>query len=167
MEKVWSQGGRIYIFDYTSRIRDSPREFTSGTIANYEGYRTHVAAGLRALKRCVGVFFVTGTRGSADSLVPDGIKEDPPLLAKQLVLATVAWTSRLIDLTSSAVSTSQPVDIIQLTAVEADRLRRIPIAIDLDSGIFVFLHMPDTNILKCERHGYGYETRVSATTPAG
>ena len=182
-KQVQSQGGQINIFEDASNIRDPHREFTSGTLQNCEGYlnpRGGWADSAEAVRhlasQCatLGVSFITGTRGSVDSLVLDGtcvigvnVKEGLPLLAEHVVLATGAWTSRLIDLTSSAVSTAQPVGFIQLAADEADRLRRMPIAIDLDSGFFVFPPTPSSNILKCARHGYGYETRVSMTTPAG
>ena len=182
-EQVQSQGGEINIFDNASHIRDVHSEFRSGTLQNCEGYLNprggwadsaeavrHLASQCAAL----GASFVTGTRGSVDSLVLDGmrvvgvnVKEGPPLLAEHVILATGAWTSRLIDLASSAVSTAQPVGFIQLTADEANLIRRMPIAIDLDSGFFVFPPTLGSNILKCARHGYGYETHVSMTTPAG
>ncbi|KFX94251.1 hypothetical protein O988_06407 [Pseudogymnoascus sp. VKM F-3808] len=182
-ELVQSQGGDINIFGSAASIRDAHREFTSGTLQDCEGYLNprggwaDSGGAVRHLaSKCadLGVSFVTGSRGTIDSLLLEGtrvigvnVKEGPPLLAEHVVLATGAWTSRLIDLTSSAVSTGQPVGYIQLTADEADILRRMPIAIDLDSGFFVFPPTPDSNILKCARHGYGYETRVSMTTPAG
>ncbi|KFY95399.1 hypothetical protein V500_02791 [Pseudogymnoascus sp. VKM F-4518 (FW-2643)] len=182
-EQVQSQGGEINIFDNASQIRDVHREFMSGTLQNCEGYlnpRGGWADSAEAVRhlasQCValGVSFVTGTRGSVDSLVLDdtrvigvNVKEGPPLLAEHVILATGAWTSRLIDLASSAVSTAQPVGFIQLTADEADLIWRMPIALDLDSGFFVFPPTLGSNILKCARHGYGYETRVSMTTPAG
>lgn len=182
-EQVQSQGGEINIFDNASQIRDAHHEFTSGALQNCEGYLNprggwadsaeairHLASQCAAL----GVSFITGTCGTVDSLVLDGmcvvgvnVKEGPPLLAEHVILATGAWTSQLIDLASSAVSTAQPVGYIQLTANEADLIRRTPVAIDLDSGFFVFPPTLDSNILKCARHGYGYETRVSMTTPAG
>ena len=83
-----------------------------------------------------------------------------------VILATGLWTSRLIDITSSAISTAQPVGFFQITADEADRSRKTSIAIDLDRGFFVFPPMLGSNILKCARHGSAYETRVSMTTPA-
>ncbi|KFZ16085.1 hypothetical protein V501_02400 [Pseudogymnoascus sp. VKM F-4519 (FW-2642)] len=182
-EQVQSQGGEINIFENASRIRDAHCEFTSGTLRNCEGYLNprggwadsagavrHLASQCSAL----GASFVTGIRGSVDSLVLDGtrvvgvnVMEGPPLLAEHVILATGAWTSRLIDITSNAISTAQPVGFTQLTADEADMLRRMPIAIDLASGFFVFPPTPGSNILKCARHGYGYETRVSMTTPTG
>lgn len=48
--------------------------------------------------------------------------------------------------TSTAVSIAQPVRFIQLTAEEADRLRGMPIGLDLDSGFFVFPPMPDRGL---------------------
>ncbi|KAI4264731.1 MAG: hypothetical protein L6R42_000174 [Xanthoria sp. 1 TBL-2021] len=182
-EQVQSQGGQIHILEDASRIQDTHREFASGTLQDCEGYlnpRSGWADSAEAIRHlasqcaAVGVCFRSGPRGSVESLLLDGtrvlgvnVREGPPLLAEHVVLATGAWTTRLIDLASSAVSTAQPVGFIQLTADEADRLRRMPIAIDLESGFFVFPPTPDSNILKCARHGYGYETRVSVTTPAG
>ncbi|OBT60747.1 hypothetical protein VE03_10874 [Pseudogymnoascus sp. 23342-1-I1] len=182
-EQVQSQGGEIKVFDNASHIRDAHREFASGTLQNCEGYLNprgawadsaeavrHLASQCAAL----GASFVTGIRGSVDSLVLKGtrvvgvnVKEGPPMLAEHVILATGAWTPRLIDITSNAASTAQPVGFTQLTADEADMLRRMPIAIDFTSGFFVFPPTPGSNILKCARHGYGYETRVSVTTPTG
>ncbi|OKL59921.1 hypothetical protein UA08_04652 [Talaromyces atroroseus] len=176
-EQVQSQGTQISIFDDASQIRNAHREFASGTLQQYQGYlnpRAGWADSAEAIRflaaQCaaLGVSFVTGTRGSVESLVLDGaqvvgvnVREGPALLADHVILATGAWTPRLIDLTSSAVSTAQPVGFIQLTADEADRIRNMPIAIDFSSGFFVFPPTPRSNILKCARHGYGYETRVS------
>lgn len=182
-EQVQSQGGKINVFDNASQIRDVHREFTSGTLQNCEGYlnpRGGWAESAEAIRHlasqcaALGVSFITGTCGTVDSLVLDGmrvvgvnVKEGPPLLADHVILATGAWSSQLIDLSSSAVSTAQPVGFIHLTADEVDLIRKMPIAIDFNSGFFVFPPTPGSNILKCARHGYGYETRVSLTTLAG
>ena len=182
-ERVRSQGSKINVFDDASSIRDTYQEFSSGTLPECEGYTNPRSGWVESAEavnhlasQCTasGVSFVTGARGCVDSLVLDGTrvigvntKEDPPLLADYVVLATGAWTSRIVDLTSSAVSTGQPVGFIQLTAEEAGGLRGIPIVINLDNGFFVFPPTLGSNLLKCARHGYGYETRVSVTTPAG
>ena len=92
MQQVQSQ-----IFDHASRIRVAHLEFTSVTLQNCEGFLTSSAVwadsaeGVRQLAlRCatLGVSFVTGTRGSLDSIVLDGtrvvsvnVREGPPLLA--------------------------------------------------------------------------------------
>ncbi|KAI4272068.1 MAG: hypothetical protein LQ337_005562 [Flavoplaca oasis] len=182
-EQVQSQGGQIDILEDASRIQNSHPEFAEGTLEGCKGYlnpRSGWANSAEAIRhlasQCAaeGVCFRTGPWGSVESLLLDGtrvlgvnVTEGPPLLAEHVILATGAWTTRLIDLASSAISTAQPVGFIQLTEHEAHRLRKMPIAIDLESGFFVFPPTPDSNILQCARHGYGYETRVSITTPAG
>lgn len=182
-EQVLSLGGQIGVFDGAPQIRDACCEFEGGMLGSCQGYlnpRGGWADSAEAVRHlasqcaAMGVSFVTGARGTVESLVVDGVRvvgvnvrEGAPLLAEQVVLATGAWTARLADLSPCAVSTAQPVGFIQLTAEEADRLRGMPIAINLESGFFVFPPLPGSDLLKCARHGYGYETRVAVTTPAG
>lgn len=124
--------------------------------------------------KCVqkGVSFITGPRGTVRQLQRSGnritgveVMSGPAITAKQIILATGAWTSRLIPTYDSVISTGQPVGFLQLTADEAERLRKLPVCINLSSGVFFFPPTPDTNILKVARHGYGYENPVDAKYP--
>ncbi|KAI0025616.1 FAD dependent oxidoreductase [Xylariomycetidae sp. FL0641] len=182
-DQVQSQGGQIRVFKDASSIREGHREFAGGDLRDCAGYMNPRGAwvdsadAVRELAtKCEasGVSFLTGPRGSVQSLLCDGthvvgvnVCEGGPVLADHVVLATGAWTSRLIDVSSSANSTAQPVGFTQLSAEEAVQLRGMPVAINLDTGFFVFPPTPGSNLLKCARHGYGYETRVLTTDATG
>lgn len=71
-----------------------------------------------------------------------------------------AWSNRL--LVSHATSASgQPVGFIQLTAEEAEKLKGMPVMINLSTGVFVFPPTPGTHLLKVARHGFGFATHVA------
>jgi sarcosine oxidase/L-pipecolate oxidase len=57
-------------------------------------------------------------------------------------------------------ASGQPVGFIELTDAEAQKLKGMPVMINLDTGIFVFPPTLNTNILKIARHGYGFGTAV-------
>ncbi|KAL2209884.1 FAD dependent oxidoreductase [Sarocladium strictum] len=114
-----------------------------------------------------GVSFVTGHRGRVLSLKKQGrrvvgvnVAEGDPILADQVILATGAWTNRIIEIDHASTASGQPVGFIQLTEEEADTIRHMPVIINLSTGIFVFPPYPGTNVLKVARHGYGYATAL-------
>ncbi|KAL6237967.1 hypothetical protein BDW75DRAFT_52536 [Aspergillus navahoensis] len=119
-----------------------------------------------------GVSFITGRRGTVHSLrrssncvVGVNLADGTHLLASQVILATGAWTNRLIDLSHTASSSGQPVGFVQLTPAEAAKFAKIPVMVNMTTGVFSFPPTPGTNILKLARHGYGYATEVrSAAT---
>lgn len=124
--------------------------------------------------RCAqaGVSFITGPRGTVTQLqrrdnVITGVNvvSGPPLTAKHIILATGAWTSTLIPTYESVVATGQPVGFIQLTPTEAERLKDLPVCINLSTGFFIFPPTPDSNILKVARHGFGYENPTDIKYP--
>ncbi|KPM36568.1 hypothetical protein AK830_g9986 [Neonectria ditissima] len=114
-----------------------------------------------------GVNFITGPRGKVLSLrhnskrvVGVNVAQGEPLLASQIILATGAWSNRLLPMAHASTASGQPVGFIQLTPEEAEPLRKMPVIINLSTGIFCFPPTPDTNILKVARHGYGFATKV-------
>ena len=114
-----------------------------------------------------GVSFITGPRGRALSLKHEGsrvvganVAQGKPILATQVILATGAWTNRLIQIEHAASASGQPVGFIQLTPQEARKLENMPVIINLSTGVFVFPPTPGTNILKIARHCYGFATQV-------
>ncbi|KAJ5531668.1 hypothetical protein N7527_005061 [Penicillium freii] len=114
-----------------------------------------------------GVSFITGPRGTVDSLrnssnrvVGVNFADGRHLLASQVILATGAWSSRLLDLSHTASSSGQPVGFIQLTPAEASKFAQTPVMINMTTGVFSFPPTPGTNILKIARHGYGYATET-------
>lgn len=125
-------------------------------------------------KQCslAGVSFVTGASGTVVSLVTQrtgsgvtvtGVKvrSGETIRASRVILATGAWSSRILDISGSAVSTSQPVAFMQLSPAEADELRNHPIVMNLTTGVFCF-PPTDSNVLKLAQHGHGFETRYNA-----
>lgn len=140
---------------------DNPR----GGWADAESSVRHLA------KQCTlaGVSFVCGSRGTVQSLKLDNgrvvglnVSEGPPILAAQVILATGAWTNRLIEVSHATTASGQPVGFIQLTEQEAQRLKGMPVVINLDTGVFCFPPFPKSNVLKVARHGYGYATEFTS-----
>ncbi|KAI9904308.1 hypothetical protein N3K66_000837 [Trichothecium roseum] len=121
-----------------------------------------------------GVSFVTGPRGTVTALRRRGgrvtgveVAEGPPLEADAVVLATGAWTNRLLPLTHATSASGQPVGFVQLAAEEARRLRDMPVVINLSTGVFVFPPHPGSGLLKVARHGYGWANNVEVETGGG
>lgn len=116
----------------------------------------------------LGVQFVAGARGTVTSLKYDGrravgvnVVEGPPVLAEQVILATGAWTDRIVPIAHASSASGQPVGFIALTAEEAHRLRDMPVIINMETGVFVFPPTEGRNpVLKLARHGYGFSTEV-------
>ncbi|KAF2717806.1 FAD dependent oxidoreductase [Polychaeton citri CBS 116435] len=169
------QGTTVDVFTGESDVKNAYPKFQGDTIGltgyhNRQGGWAHSSDAIQTLaSRCDkhGVSFVTGSRGTVTSLKTHGnrvrgvnVKSGPPILADRVILASGAWTSRLVDLELQAIHTAQPVGYIQLTASEADHLREMPVAMNLGTGFFVFPPSPGSNVLKCARHGFGYETTV-------
>ncbi|KAL2830435.1 FAD dependent oxidoreductase [Aspergillus pseudoustus] len=116
-----------------------------------------------------GVSFITGRRGTVHSLRRSGNKvvgvnlvDGTHLPASQVILATGAWSNRLIDLSQAAASSGQPVGFLQLTPEEAKKFANVPVMINFSTGVFSFPPTPGSNILKLARHGYGYATEAKS-----
>ncbi|GME52091.1 hypothetical protein BDV24DRAFT_171493 [Neofusicoccum parvum] len=119
--------------------------------------------------RCslAGISFLTGSQGTVISLKMDGpcvigvqVASGRAIAASQVILATGAWSNRLVDMSHATSSSGQPVGFIQLTEEEAKGLEKTPVMINLTSGVFCFPPTPDTHVLKIARHGFGYATQV-------
>jgi sarcosine oxidase/L-pipecolate oxidase len=147
----------------------------NGEDSHYHGYINHMggwadAEGAIAFlaKKCSakGVSFVTGQRGTVTSLVMSdkrvtGVKVSTGdvLHGARVIIATGAWTPQILNMKNAVIATAQPVGTIQLTQQEADRIRDMPIYIEMDTGFFCFPPNAD-NLLKAARHGFGYENPV-------
>ncbi|WYZ41553.1 hypothetical protein EsH8_V_000448 [Colletotrichum jinshuiense] len=122
-----------------------------------------------------GVSFVTGSHGTVVGLERSGKRvtgvrtaAGTTLSADRVVLATGAWTNRLVPGLGHAVAASgQPVGFIQLTPEEARRLQPMPVMINMSTGVFCFPPTPGTNLLKLARHGFGYATEFEAEGEEG
>jgi sarcosine oxidase/L-pipecolate oxidase len=76
------------------------------------------------------------------------------ILADLVVLATGAWTGKFVDLRGRAEASGQVVAYIELTPHEQQRLEKMPVLLNLSTGMFII--PPRNRILKVARHGYGY-----------
>ncbi|RSL45318.1 hypothetical protein CEP53_010831 [Fusarium sp. AF-6] len=121
-----------------------------------------------------GVTFITGPRGRAVSLKYEGYKvvainvaEGDPIPAAQVILATGAWSNRLLPIGWASSASGQPVGFIRLSPEESKRLAKMPVIINLSTGVFIFPPTPNSHILKIARHGYGYATDVHVEDPLG
>ncbi|KAF6820636.1 hypothetical protein CMUS01_11525 [Colletotrichum musicola] len=116
----------------------------------------------------LGVQFVAGARGTVTSLkfekdrvVGVEVLEGPPVLGEKVILATGAWTNRILPVTHASSASGQPVGFIQITDEEAERLKDMPVMINLSTGVFIFPPTKGKNpVLKIARHGWGYATEV-------
>ncbi|EFQ29081.1 FAD dependent oxidoreductase [Colletotrichum graminicola M1.001] len=131
------------------------------------------AGAIRALaSECTraGVSFVTGAQGTVVSLQRSGARvtgvrtaAGTTWEAERVVLAMGAWTNRVVPGVGHAVAASgQPVGFIRLSDEEADRVREMPVMINMSTGVFCFPPTPGTNLLKVARHGFGYATEFEA-----
>ena len=115
-----------------------------------------------------GVSFVTGARGTVRSLqrtrgrvVGVNVASQEFIPASQVIVSTGAWSNLLLDLAHTASASGQPLGFIQLTQEEACSLEKMPVMINMSSGVFCFPPTPGTNILKVARHSYGFATSIS------
>ncbi|KAK1979567.1 FAD dependent oxidoreductase [Colletotrichum cereale] len=144
---------------------------------NAEGGWADAAGAIRALAgECTraGVSFVTGAQGTVVSLQRaegrvTGVRTAAGTTweAERVVLATGAWTNRIAPGVGHAVAASgQPVGFIRLSGEEAERVRDMPVMINMSTGVFCFPPTPGTNLLKVARHGFGYATEFEVEAAA-
>lgn len=88
---------------------------------------------------------------------------EPSLTADLIVLATGAWTPKLVDLRGVASATGQVLAYLDLTQAEQDRLGNNPTLICEDNGMFII--QPRDRVLKVARHGYGYANPTAIPHP--
>ncbi|KAH8897440.1 sarcosine oxidase [Thozetella sp. PMI_491] len=178
-----AQGGRdtVQLFDHHHADGELKARYP-GLEANFRGYMATLnpeggwadaAGSIRSLAEraaIAGVSFVTGKRGTVTRLEFDAHKRvlgvhvasGTFIPAVHVVLATGAWTDAVVDGVDHAVlASAQPVGFIQLTPAEAERLRKMPVITNMDTGVFCFPPTPDSHIMKVARHGYGYTTRYT------
>ncbi|KAI0836294.1 putative fructosyl amino acid protein [Hypoxylon sp. FL0890] len=118
------------------------------------------------------VKFVNGT---AESLEVDEstkraigarLKDGSTLSADLVIVAAGAWTPTLVDLSQQAVATGQVLGYIDLTEEEQEKLEKIPVVLNLTTGLFVI--PPRNRVLKFARHAFGYlNPRPLSNPPLG
>lgn len=120
----------------------------------------------RLAARCVsaGVSFVTGPDGNATDLElrKDGTVQairtssGNRITGDQFVMATGAWTGKLIPSWNTMIAAAQIVGYMKLTPEESLRLKDMPIYFNLSTGFFCFPPHDGTGYLKVACHSYGY-----------
>ncbi|PWY92609.1 fructosyl amino acid oxidasesarcosine oxidase [Aspergillus heteromorphus CBS 117.55] len=85
------------------------------------------------------------------------------ITADLVILATGAWTAKLVDLRGRAVSTGQALAYMRISDDEQKRLEHMPTILNFATGIFII--PPRNNLLKIARHAYGYVNPVEVPVP--
>lgn len=93
------------------------------------------------------------------------LKDGSHLTADLTILATGAWTPKLIDTRGVCSATGQVLTYIDITPSEQTRLSQPgqPVVLREEDGLFII--PPTENKLKIARHGYGYANFVSIPHP--
>ncbi|KAJ5132716.1 hypothetical protein N7448_006874 [Penicillium atrosanguineum] len=85
------------------------------------------------------------------------------ITADLVVLATGAWSSRLVDLRGKAIATGQAIAYIRISDAEQRELENLPTILNFETGIFII--PPRGNLLKIARHAYGYRNPTAVPVP--
>ncbi|EGS19787.1 putative fructosyl amino acid protein [Thermochaetoides thermophila DSM 1495] len=124
----WGNAGASMQWHYEKAQQTGRIKFVAGTVVSLEHNDTTV----------------TGAR----------LSDGTVLSADLVVVAAGAWTGGLVDLSGQAAATGQAVAYIDLTEEEQQKLSKMPVILNLTTGLFIF---PPVNcVLKVARHAYGY-----------
>jgi sarcosine oxidase/L-pipecolate oxidase len=85
------------------------------------------------------------------------------LEADLVILATGAWTGKLVDLRGKAVATGQAIAYIKISDAEQKELENLPTILNFATGMFII--PPRDNLLKIARHAYGYRNPTTVPVP--
>ncbi|KAG4418249.1 hypothetical protein IFR04_008607 [Cadophora malorum] len=109
-------------------------------------------------------------QGEVVSLVKDGRKVTGAKLttgkvesADLVILATGAWSGKLIDLRGRAQATGQVLCYLDITKEEQEKLGKCPVLLNMSTGMFII--PPSNGVLKVARHGYGLSNPRSIPSP--
>lgn len=92
------------------------------------------------------------------------LSDGSSLVADLVILATGAWTPKLVDLRGRAEATGQVMAYVNITDEEQRQLENMPTILNLGTGMFTI--PPRGNVLKVARHGYGYRNMQKVATAA-
>ncbi|OQE40850.1 hypothetical protein PENCOP_c005G00303 [Penicillium coprophilum] len=106
------------------------------------------------------LYDTNGAKPKATGVV---LTDGSTLEADLVVLATGAWTSKLVDLRGRAVATGQAIAYMQISDEEQRELENLPTILNFATGIFII--PPRGNLLKIARHAYGYRNPVEVPVP--
>ncbi|PGH23330.1 hypothetical protein AJ80_02582 [Polytolypa hystricis UAMH7299] len=85
------------------------------------------------------------------------------ITADLVILATGAWTGRLVDLRDKAQATGQVLSYIRISDEEQAKLANMPTVLNFSTGMFII--PPRNNVLKIARHAYGYRNPKPVPVP--
>ncbi|MCJ1480932.1 hypothetical protein MMC06_001087 [Schaereria dolodes] len=105
-----------------------------------------------------------GSNHAGRSVVGAALSDGTCLYAELTILATGAWTSALLDLRGRVQATGQVLAYTQLTVSEAQRLKDMPVLLNMSTGMFILPPTPK-GMLKVARHGFGYKNMVEVPNP--
>ena len=92
------------------------------------------------------------------------LSDGTTITADLVILATGAWTGRLVNLDGRANATGQVLGFIEITDEEQEKFKDMPTVLNFSSGIFII--PPRNNLLKIARHAYGYSNPTSIPNPS-
>ncbi|KAF8867121.1 FAD dependent oxidoreductase [Acephala macrosclerotiorum] len=91
------------------------------------------------------------------------------LHADLTILATGAWTGKLVDLRGRATATGQVLCYLPISREEQVALSKNPVLLNMSTGMFIIPPSadPEKPLLKVARHGYGYSNPTPISHPDG
>ncbi|KAH8884068.1 FAD dependent oxidoreductase [Thozetella sp. PMI_491] len=113
----------------------------------------------------LGITFLCGSGGTMTGYHADitsgkvqavRTKDGESVHGDLFIMATGAWTSRLVPMYNSILATGQVVGFLKLTEAEVNRYKDLPIYINFSTGWFCFPPHEESKYLKFAVHGYGY-----------
>ncbi|KAK2624751.1 hypothetical protein QTJ16_005944 [Diplocarpon rosae] len=83
--------------------------------------------------------------------------------AELVIVATGAWTGKLVDLRGRAQATGQVLCYLEITDEEQERLSSCPVLLNMSTGMFII--PPAKRVLKVARHGFGLANPTKIPSP--
>lgn len=119
------------------------------------------------VKQTGRVHFVPGTvislERTGDTVTGAKLSDGRVLSADLVVVAAGAWTAGLVDLAGQTIATGQVLGYINLTEEEQEKLAKMPVILNLSTGLFII--PPTDRVLKIARHAYGYINPTPLANP--
>ena len=152
----------------------------SGELSNnFTGYQNQQAGWADANKAMIqlrddcieaGVSFICGAAGtvvkfncdSSGRVLSIRTLASTTIHGDYFILAAGAWTSSLVPMYNSTLSTAQVLGYIHLSDEEMLALKNLPIYTSFSTGWFNFPPHPETKTLKMAVHGWGYTRKPSS-----